>query len=344
MHAEARALALAISASAVVGAVGLAGCGREERPQPPRAGVTTVDATPHETVPQPTWSRGRVKVAYPDGLAAVGDAVFVKTDDGHVVRIDRASRRVVADVEVDTAANADHYCQGIGSDGHTLWACSAADHDTTDLVRLDPVSLKVLATVPVDKVFDQLTVPVVDGRVWVLAGSGDTLTEVDTTTNHTTSSRLGRRCLQAAVTAGTVYLTCQLTDEVIAVDAGTGRISHEVDVRGPVNVVADDHDVWVSGTDGLVRLSPDLDRRSVYPGLVAGRDGDLLLTTDALWVRTGPGFLARIDRPTGDVAARYAIDPIPSGGSLLAAADEIWTSSYDDDVVLVVAAAVGKPR
>jgi outer membrane protein assembly factor BamB len=276
-----------------------------------------------------------VKVAYPDGLALVGDAVFVKTDDGHVVRVDRARRKLDVDVKVDTASDPNQYCQGIGSDGHALWACSAAD-GRTDLVRLDPTTLEVRATVRVDKVFDQLTLPVVDGRVWVLTGTGETLTAVDTATNRTTSYPLGRRCLQIAATPATVYLTCLLTDEVVAVDASTGRLVERTTVPGAVNIAADEHDVWVSGSDGIVRLSTGLEPRAVYPGLVAGRDGDLLLTPDALWVRQGPSFLLRIDIESGDVAAQYAIEPALSGGSLLAADDEIWTSSFNDDVVLVV--------
>lgn len=47
-------------------------------------------------------------------------------------------------------------------------------------------------------------------------------------------------------------------------------------------------------------------------------------------------LLRRIDTATGKVTARYAIDPVPSGGSLVAVGDEIWTSASDDDLVLLV--------
>jgi DNA-binding beta-propeller fold protein YncE len=339
MHAEPERLKPAVWALVVVGAIGVAACGTDEHPGNEPEVATTVATTPEETVPEALWSRGRVKIAFPDGLAALQGAVFVKTDDGHVVRVDRASHRIERRAEVDTTSDPNHYCEGIGTDGRTLWACSAAEDGRTDLVRLDPSTLEVLGTVRIDKIFDQLAVPVVDGRAWVLTGAGDTLTALDTSTTHTTSYPLGRACLQAAATSTTVYVTCQLTDKVLAVDANTGAITHEAGVADPTNVAADDDDVWVSGSDGLVHLTPDLQPRTVYPGLVAGRDGDLLLTRGAAWVRQGPGFLFRIDTGTGRVTAHYEIDPVPSGGSLLAVGDEIWTSSSDDDFVAIVDAA-----
>jgi outer membrane protein assembly factor BamB len=323
----------------VVGAVVLAACGGKEPATTEPKAATTVTAAPKEVVAESTWSRGRMKISFPDELAVVRDAVYVKTDDGHVVRINPATRTVGADVRIDTTTNPDEYCQGLGSDGQTLWACSAAGDGTTDVVRLDPDTLEVLATVKVDKIFDQLTLPLSEGTLWVLSGTGDTLTAVDTASNRTTAHPLGRSCLQAAATARVVYLTCLLSDEVLAVDTTTGKIIDKAAVADPVNVVADDEDVWVSGAEGIVRFSPDLDPRSVYPGLVAGREGDLLLTEDALWIRQGPEFLSRIDTATDAVAARYAIDPVPSGGSLVAIGDEVWTTAYDDDLVLMVDAA-----
>ena len=105
-------------------------------------------------------------------------------------------------------------------------------------------------------------------------------------------------------------------------------------MTGAYNVAVGDEDVWVSGSAGIERLSPALEPRATYPGLVAGREGDLLLTPGSVWVRHGATFLSRIDTATGKVAERYAIDPVPSGGSLVAVGDEIWTSAADDDVVL----------
>ena len=322
----------------VVSGLILAACGvpTDQRPTATAAGPTVRSGVPAMVIPESTWARGRVRIDYPDGLAALGGAVFVKTDDGHVVRVQAASRTVGADVKVDTTRDPDHYCQGIGTDGRTLWACSAADSGTTNLVELDPETLQVRATVRIDKIFDQLAIPIVGRTAWVLTGTGSTLTALDTVTRRTRSYPLGRRCLQVAATTRTVYLTCRLSNEVVALAPGSGKIRRIARVDAPVNVVAGPDGVWVSGSGGLVRLSADLQVLETYPGLLAGPDGDLLLTSGSLWIRQGAGFLLRLDTTRSVVAARYAIDPLPSGGSLLEVGKEIWTSSYDDDLVLVV--------
>lgn len=286
--------------AALLAALLLVACGAEEDRKAQPATPTTVSAAPEQVVAQQAWHRGRVQIAFPDGLAVVGDAVYVKTDDGHVVRVDPATHEVEADVRVDTTTDPDHYCQGIGTDGRTLWACSAAEGGTTDVVRLDPETLEVRATVKVDKVFDQLTLPVSGGRVWVLTEGGEALTAIDTATNQATTHPLSRPCLQAAANATTVYVTCLLSNEVVAVDIATGKVSDQVAVTGPYNVVAAvDEDVWVSGSEELVRLSAELEPRTVYPGLVAGREGDLLLAGSTLWIRQRPDFYAASTRRPG---------------------------------------------
>ena len=295
--------------------------------------VPDVDVEPAEVVPESTWSNGTIEIDYADGLTAMSGAVYVKTDDGHVVRVDAASGEVTADVRVDTASNGDHYCLGIGSDGDTLWACSAGDR-TTDLVRLDPESLEVLDTVEVDKVFDQLTLPVVDGAAWVLSGAGAAITRVDTTTAETTTLALDRSCYQLAVLSSTVYATCAPTDEVVAIDAGTGEVTAEAEVPGAVNVSVGAGSVWVGGSDGVVRLSPDLQPQVLYDGLRAGAEGDVVATDDDVWVRQPAGFLFRIDPATDIVTSQYVHDPPLSGGSVLGTADGLWATASDDDLVL----------
>lgn len=284
------------------------------------------------TVPESEWLTATVEVAFPDGLAATDDAVFVKTDDGHVVRIDAASAEVVGDVRIDTSKDAGRYCQGIGSDGDSLWACSAG-LETTDVYRLDPETLEVTAKVAVDKLFDQLTLPVVAGRVWVLTGTGDRVTVIDAETADTTVMPLGRRCFQLAATGTRVYATCALTDEVVALDAATGEVVASSDVPNPTNVAALGDDVWVSGGNGIVRLSADLEPRASYDGVTAGLEGDIAATSEAVWVRQPEGFLFRIDPATDRVVAQYAIDPVPSGGSVLVTADAVWLTSFDDNLV-----------
>ena len=286
-------------------------------------------------VRQSDWLTASVEVGQPDGLAAVAGSVFVKSDTGLVTRVDPVGARVVDSAEVDTYNDAGHYCTGIAADATSLWTCSAG-RQGTDLVRLDPDTLRETARFAVDKLFDQLDIPVVDGRVWVLSGIGDRLTVVDAAggapTTTPTSTPLGRRCFQLAATATRVYATCLLTDEVIAVDASTLDVVATATVNEPRNISVSGEQVWVSGVDGLIRMSADLDQEATYPDLYAGAEGDLLATSDAVWLRQETGFLLRLDPATGGVT-RFAIDPVPSGGSVLVVGGTVWVSCYNDDVV-----------
>jgi streptogramin lyase len=304
----------------------LSACGGadSEPPEPKASGVPS-------SVAQDDWLGATVEIDQPDGLAVLGDAVYVKTDKGDVVRVDRSSGTIVGSVEVDQQNDAGHYCMGIGSDGTSLWTCSAGP-DGTDLVRLDPETLDITERAGVDKVFDQLTLPVVDGRVWSIVGAGDHVTVVDESTSDTASYPLGRRCFQLAATTDRVFLTCSLSDEVLALDAGTGKVLVTADVQNPVNISAVGDDVWVSGSDGLHRLTADLEPVTTYAGLSAGPEGDLVATPDAVWIRQPEGFLFRLDLASGE-STRYVIDPVPSGGSVLATGDEVWVSEFNDNVV-----------
>ncbi|GAA3815256.1 PQQ-binding-like beta-propeller repeat protein [Nocardioides panacisoli] len=287
------------------------------------------------TIEPAAWRLGTTTTENPDGLAAIDHAVFVKTDDGRVVRIDPATGRVTAEADLDTAKDPGSYCQGIGSDGDTLWACSAGD-STTDVVRLDPRTLAVTARLPVDKLFDQYALPVVGGTVWVLGGDGSRLVGVDTATGRSRTSRLPYRCFQLAATKEAVYATCLVDEEVIAVDPRTRKVVASAQVDGPTNVATGDGTVWVSGSRGLSRFDDTLASPTLFEGPSAGQEGDLLMTGSAVWVRNPDDFLLRIDPATGAVTARYAMHPAVSGGSALIAYGSLWTSAYDDATVYQV--------
>ena len=318
--------ALSCTAAAAVMAVSaLTGCGGDDPTAHPAVTATTT------SVAQDDWLTATVEISQPDALAELNGSLFVRSDTGEVTRVDTTSAEVLNSADVDTENDSRHFCTGLAADATSLWTCSAGP-DGTDLVRLDPETLEETARVGVDKLFDQLTLPVVDGRIWVLSGSGDRVTMVDAATGETQASPLGRRCFQLAATASRVYATCMLTDEVLALDASTGEVVSTTAVRHPVNLSVSGERVWVSTADGLVSLTADLEPQETYPGLSAGQDGDLVATAEAVWIRQAGGFLFRLDPATGAVR-QFAIDPVPSGGSLLVTGDSVWTSAYNDNVV-----------
>jgi len=90
---------------------------------------------------------------FPDELAFVQGFMWVKTDDGHLIQVDPATNNVVGDITVDTTRDYPaHFCQGLGTDGMNIWACSArGDADNKIAVPTPPRSpaLQRTHTVPV---------------------------------------------------------------------------------------------------------------------------------------------------------------------------------------------------
>src|SRR5919108_6394024 len=134
-------------------------------PQVPTSTSTSVPAilpTPASIVPFDERLLATIDIKYPDELILVQDFIWVKTDDGHVIQFDPATNSVVGDIKVDTTSDPFHYCQGLGTDGENIWACSASgdeDNRTIDVVRIDPASQSVIETFKVGKLFDQFEMP-----------------------------------------------------------------------------------------------------------------------------------------------------------------------------------------
>ena len=121
--------------------------------------------------------QARVRVDNGDGLAEVDGSIWVKTDDGRVVRVDPRTNRVTGQVPVDTSTDSSSYCQGIGVVEGALWACSA-NGQSTDVAEVDSATLKVKRRVPVDKVFDQMTLPAGADSLWILSDNGTKATRL----------------------------------------------------------------------------------------------------------------------------------------------------------------------
>ncbi|MFD3400016.1 hypothetical protein ACFWUU_05045 [Kribbella sp. NPDC058693] len=263
-----------------------------------------------------------------DGLTAAGGALWVKTDDGRVVRIDPATNRTTGELKLDTNSDPSDYCQGIGTDQAAVWACATTDQGT-DVVKIDPASRRIVRRVAVGKVFDQLALPSTARGLWVLSGSDVNL--VDQVTGRVTKYPLGVRCLQLAAAGEVVVATSSTENAVIALDAGNGSVIARTTLPAPRLAAVSGSDIWVDTSDGLVRLSRGLSVKAKYPSLGAGVGGDLVATPDAVWLRAGNGIITRLDPSTGQAVEQVAPDGQQiTAGSMLIAYDSIWTTSGDE--------------
>jgi hypothetical protein len=285
-----------------------------------------------------------LEIRYADELAWAQGYIWVKTDDGRVVKVDPATNTLVADIKVDTTLDANHYCQGLGTDGESLWACSASgdeDARTIDVVRLDPATLGVIATVPVNKVFDQMAMPIVRNRVWVLTEGGTQLVGIDQSTNEPQAGvALEARCFQIAPVGSNLLATCPLDNVMLLINPDTSEVVERMEIQNPRRAVSNDQGVWLARASDVMRLDPQtLIPVVTFAGLPeVGATGDLIVTDNAVWVRVASGFLYRIDPAINTIVEQIALDEALSGGSLLAAEDSLWTTAYDDHLLLRLSA------
>jgi streptogramin lyase len=298
-----------------------------------RPTVTRAATRPAIVVPLARQQIARVTIPNPDALVAALGFIWVKTDDGRVVKIDPQTNRVIARHKLDTAKDPQHYCQGIGTDGRSVWVCAASD-TTTDLVRINPHSLRPVLRVAADKAFDQEHLPYVGGRLWVLSGGGKQLLAVNTSSGALNRYPLPATCAQAAGADSVLVVTCPNDNAVLRIDPVHGSVVARRTLQQPGYCAVLDNQVWVDTVDGIERTDGKLRTTALYPALTVGLTGDLAGDqSGAIWVRQEHGFLYRIEPAHNAVVEQITTSRPLSGGSILITGDSIWTSAYDDSTV-----------
>lgn len=313
-----------------------AGCAQSDSPPPASVSGTvtsvTITAAPPRSTGYAQRMRAKVRVDDGDGLALTNGALWVKTDDGRVVRVNPSTNRVTGEVRVDTSTDPSTYCQGIAAVRGAVWACSATG-SSTDVAEVDTSTLAVTRRARVDKVFDQLSMPSAAGKLWVLSDNGTQVTQLDEATAEMTATPLGTRCLQLAAAGDLLVATCATQSVVLLVEPRTGKVTGRTTLPEPRLAAVLGDEVWVDTAKGLTRLRKDLSVAATYPSLSAGLGGDLVAAAGAIWVRAGNGTITKIDATTGAPLERITPEVNLTPGSLLVTNDSIWTTSSDDGLL-----------
>ncbi len=311
----------------------LAGCTSPSSEGPTSGAPRTIAADPITTSTYASRLEATISVANADGIVSVAGMMWVKTDDGRVVQIDPATNTVSREIQVDDVADRYQYCQGVGTDGTSVWACATRD-DGTGMVRIDPATGRIVRRVKAGKIFDQVALPVTSRGVWLLTGDGASLQVVNSATGRAVAYPLADRCQQVAALGDRVVATSRLGGRVFVLDANTGGVVSTIALASPGVAVLTGEDLWVDTDAGLTRLGPDLRVRSVYPGLRAGLGGDLVASADSLWLRSTEGTITRVAADSGRVLEGITAEAPLAGGSLTRAFGSLWTTSGDDGRVL----------
>jgi len=262
----------------------------------------------------------------PDWRVADDDNVYVKRDVGRVEVLDPATAAVVSSIEIGG-----DLCQGLGDAVGTLWTCSG-----TDLVRIDPTSGDLLATVSVGKAHQQGELSAGFGHVWVLVGDGSSLVGVDLATNLPGEPiALPVRGTDITVGPDRVWVVSAPDDAAVEVDPERGVVVRTIDgLIGARSAVEVPSGLWVAGSTASYRIDPASGTVITTAEGGIGSDGAIATADgESVWVRKGGVTLQNLDAETGALLEEMSAD-IGSGGDMVLAFDAIWLTVYDNNILL----------
>lgn len=272
----------------------------------------------------------RVELDSPDWLASGFGSVWVKRDDGAVVRL---SSKGKVQATIDAELYKPPVCQGLGVSADAVWACATEG----TIIRIDPETNDVAAEIDIPKINEQGRLVSHGGQVWVLNGDGDRLTGISEETNELGDPvELGSFCTETAerVDGSTLWVACASEGVLLRVDLDKKKVTGKVTDLPLATSVSVGEDVWVGFEKGLARIDPSsLDVTMLQEAVTPNR---VHAIGDHVWVREegGEAFLTRLDASTAEVSQVIAADDLPSGGDVIELDGVVWASAYDDGTVV----------
>jgi hypothetical protein len=272
----------------------------------------------------------RVELDSLDWLESGFGSLWAKHDDGSVVRLSPKGK-------VQATIDADIYqppvCQGLGVSEDAVWACATEGR----IIRIDPKTNDVAATIEVPKINDQGRLVSSGDQVWLLTGDGDQLTGISEETNELGDPiDLGTFCTETAdhIEEDTLWVACASDGVLLRVDLEARKVTGKVTDLPLATSVSVGEDVWVGFEKGLARIDPSsLDVTMLQEAVIPDR---VRAVGDHVWVREagGEAFLSRIDATTAEVVQVIAANDLPSGGDVIEFRGAVWASAYDDGTIV----------
>jgi YVTN family beta-propeller protein len=226
----------------------------------------------------------------------------------------------------------------VGFDSVWVGACQA---DGPSLVRIDPATATVVATIPlpIRDLQAESSVAAGEGAVWAVDDGSieQLLFKVDPETNAVVATFPmpgGLSGVRAGY--GGVWIAKTNSDVVLHVDPTDGSILSEIAVGvRPRFLAVGEGSVWAMNEgDGTVsRIDPATDTvtATIRVTTVPVFGGDIAVGGGSVWARISDQLVARIDPATNEVVARFGP---PAGSGSVAADDEAaWVSAHDINTV-----------
>ena len=352
-HRPQRSVRLAMVATSAVLIVALgvgvfgggAGIGPGPTPTPTSTPTPTRSAAPTAPtlVPVPVTPTASVPMTGPIGLATDGQVAWVLTATGRVVRIDPATNKAGAGIQL--GATTDLY-NGIAVDRNGVWA---TDWDTNTLYRVNSTTGKVVASIQVGVA--PKGVLATGTAVWVADTHGGAVLRIDPATNKVVATiavgptgNSGPNWLASGL--GSIWVGIPNASTVVRIDPVTNAIQATIAVPAAVTpcggFAITATAVWIPSCDGsptMARIDPatntavatvNLRGRAYTPAVIDGAPWVSLDTSPSV-----PGSLARVAPATNavDLELSPGID-FGGGGDMVVAAGSVWVIDGGHDRVL----------
>ena len=167
-----------------------------------------------------------------------------------------------------------------------MWACARSG----TIIRIDPETNDIAATIDVPNITEQGRLVSSGGQVWLLTGDGDRLTGISEETNKLgTPIKLGTFCTDVAdrVDESTLWVVCASEGVLLRVDLEKKKVTGKVTDLPLATSVSVGEDVWVGFEKGLARIDPSsLDVTMVQEAVAPVR---VRAIGDHVWVREEGG-------------------------------------------------------
>lgn len=233
------------------------------------------------------------------------------------------------EAEIEVRGSPDWPAAGFGS----IWVLApdlpaTTGSGTPNLIRIDPATNEVVATIPLPDRLCQGFV-VTDDAIW--ACSADAMVRIDPERNEIVESvpvKAGQAFYQPAFGGSMVWAlasTSFVADTVVKLEPATGRTTSypQSGSVGGLSYAFDALWLTITGEGTLLRLDPASGETTVVTSGLAAPTG-IVAGAESLWVslhgaeggeaEAGETQLVRIDPSSGEIVAEFVIGGSPKGG------------------------------
>jgi streptogramin lyase len=213
-------------------------------------------------------------------------------------------------------------CGGLVNAFRSYWVPNCGDQT---LVRVDPRSGKVTATIGTGTGSAVRAVAANPDSVWLLSDDKTTLSRIDPEQNAVVSElRLPAKCNSVQFAEAALWVTCPAEGRVLRIEPKTNLVTQRIEVAEPVAQAFGEGTVWVlSRKEGKVmRIDPKTNKVSttIETG-IPNAEGSLAFGEGSVWL-SAPGFpITRINPATDKVTQQFAG---VGHGDLYTGATAVW--------------------